>query len=301
MIINNIKEELEKVIASNRILIDEYMKKHTSYKIGGTCDMMIKPANATELIEIIKILRTYKVPYIVLGRGSNVLVSDEGIRGAVIKLGSDFANIKVEQNIVRVESGISLRQLADFCAEKGLAGLEFAHGIPGTLGGAVCMNAGAYGGEMKNVITKVKLLDNNLNIIELSSIEMNFGYRTSVVQKNNYIVLEAEFELENKPTQEILDTMKELMDRRKAKQPLNYPSCGSVFKRPEGYYAGGLIEECGLKGMVYGGAMVSDKHAGFIVNIDSATAKDIMTLIQIVQKCVFDLTGVTLEREVKLL
>ncbi len=300
-IVMEIIQQLEKTIDKNRILINESMKKHTSYNVGGQADIMIKPANVTELIEVIKTFRTNNFPYIVLGRGSNILINDEGIRGAVIKLGSDFANIKVDKNFVRAESGISLRHLADFCANKGLGGLEFAHGIPGTLGGAVCMNAGAYGGEMKQVITKVKLLDNDLNIIELSSKEMDFGYRTSIVQKNNYIVLEAEFELENKPTQEILDTMKELMARRKAKQPLNYPSCGSVFKRPEGYYAGGLIEESGLKGMAYGGAMVSDKHAGFIVNTGTATAKDIITLIQIVQKCVFDLKGVRLEREVKLL
>ncbi len=296
-----IQKQLEKIIDKNRILLNESMKKHTSYKVGGACDIMIKPASVAELIEAIKILRANKSPYIVLGRGSNVLVNDEGIRGAVIKLGTDFANIKVEQNIVKVESGISLRALADFCATQALSGLEFAHGIPGSLGGAVCMNAGAYGGEMKHVINKVKLLDNDLNIIELSNEEMAFGYRTSIVQKNNYIVLEAEFKLANAAQEEILAAMKELMDRRIAKQPLNYPSCGSVFKRPEGNYAGALIEKSGLKGMQYGGARVSSKHAGFIVNSDSASAKDIMTLIQIVQKCVFDITGVKLEREVKLL
>ncbi len=300
-IIEKIKNELEKIIAKDRLLINENMKKYSSFNIGGSVDIMIKIANEKELIATLQVLKTHNLPYMIIGKCSNMIIRDEGIRGAVIQLGQDFSALEIKGNTVKAQSGISLRNLAERCAKKELGNLEFAHGIPGNLGGAITMNAGAYGGEMKDVIKTVRILDKNLNIKELTNEEMGFGYRQSVVQKEDYIVLEASFELETRAKDEIYAKMEDLMARRKAKQPLNYPSCGSVFKRPEGYYAGALIEEAGLKGLRYGGAMVSDKHAGFIVNTGSATSKDVITLIQIVQKCVFDRSKVLLEREVKLI
>ncbi len=295
-------EKLDKIIDKDRILLNEEMKNHTSFKIGGACDLMIKPKSINEITNSIKIFKNENFPYIVLGKGSNILVSDSGIRGAVIKLGDDFSSIDiVEKNIISARSGISLRNLAEFCAENNLGGLEFAHGIPGSLGGATTMNAGAYGGEMKNVIKKVKVLDEDNNIMEIDNQDMEFGYRKSIIQRKNYIVLEVYFELIERAKEEIKAEMDDYMQRRMEKQPLKFPSAGSTFKRPEGYYAGKLIQDCGLKGLTYGNAMVSPKHAGFIVNTGNASQEEVLTLIKMVQKIVYDMQGVELEREVELI
>jgi len=283
------------------VLFDEPMKNHTSFKIGGPADVMIIPSNEEELINAVKLCRDNNIDFYIMGNGSNLLVKDGGMRGAVIKINEGVNNIKVLGNIISCEAGALLTGVSRVAMANTLTGMEFANGIPGTIGGAVTMNAGAYGGEMKDVITKVRALDINNNIVEYRNEEMNFRYRGSKVVDDNLIVLSIELELKPGNYDEIEATMKDLTFKRTSKQPLELPSAGSTFKRPEGHFAGKLIQDSGLQGLRLGGAQVSEKHCGFVVNRDNATCKDVLELISVVQKTVRDKFDVDLETEIKLI
>ena len=283
------------------ILFDEAMKKHTSFKIGGPADVMIIPQTEEQLIEGVKICRDNNIDFYIMGNGSNLLVRDGGIRGVVIKVNDGLDSIEIKDNKIFCQAGASLTAVSRRAYKHSLKGMEFANGIPGTIGGAITMNAGAYGGEMKDIVKKVRVIDRDNNILELTNEEMNFRYRGSRVADEGLIVLGVEIELEHGDYDEIGRTMRELIQRRTSKQPLELPSGGSTFKRPEGHYAGKLIEDAGLKGLIHGGAQVSDKHCGFIVNIDNASCKDVLNLISIVQKTVKDKFGVDLEPEIKII
>lgn len=292
---NSIKE------LNTDLYFNEPMNKHTTFHIGGNADCFCEVKNAGSLKNILLLCKEYSVPYFIIGLGSNLLVSDDGIRGLVIKLGGEFNYITLlEDNSIRCGAGVSLAGLCVFARKKSLSGLEFAWGIPGSVGGAVYMNAGAYDGEIKNVVTCAEYIDNQGNINKYSKDELNFSYRHSVFTDTDNIITDVTFKLEPKPQELIVDRMQELMDRRKSKQPVNHHSAGSIFKRPgDNIYAAALIEECGLKGFSVGGAEVSTKHSGFIVNDHNATAKDVRTLIQHIQKTVFEQKGIELVCEVK--
>lgn len=296
---------MKKTFNSNKkvgkVLIDEPMKNHTSFKIGGPVDIMVIPKNEEQLIEAIKICKDNNIDYYVMGNGSNILVDDEGMSGVVIKISEEFGHVTIEDSIIKAESGALLTVVSKAASRNSYTGLEFASGIPGSIGGAITMNAGAYGGEMKDVVTKVRCLDSNGNIVEYSNEEMNFRYRKSRVEEKGLIVLTVEMKLEKGNRTAIEERMRELTDKRNSKQPLSFPSAGSTFKRPEGYYAGKLIDDSGLRGIRYGGAQVSEKHCGFIVNAENATSKDVRTLIKVVQKVVKDNYGVELEKELKII
>ena len=286
-----------------KLVCDEPMSRHTSFRIGGPAARMAFPANAEQLVVLQGLAETCELRPLVIGNGTNLLVSDAGIDNLVIDT-SEMNTIRMEDDGVTITAyaGVSLARLADFACKQGLTGLEFAHGIPGTLGGAVCMNAGAYGGEMKQVIDSVVLLDPEEGIRVLSCEEMNFGYRHSLLDENpNLIVLSASVKLEKGDPDAIRETMRELMGKRKASQPLEWPSAGSTFKRPEGYFAAALIDQCGLKGFTVGGAQVSEKHAGFVINQGGATCADVLELIRQVQERVLAEKGVRLEPEVKII
>ncbi len=296
---SHIYDEIEKIVSADRILVGEPMKKHTAFKIGGPADLMVLPESIDEIEKIITLMHRLDVECFIMGNGSNLLVSDKGIRGVVVKIGDQFSKAEVERRQIRAQAGVLLSTLAKFAAKNSLAGIEFAGGIPGTLGGAVAMNAGAYGGEIKDVVEEVTLIDGNGKIIIMDKDSMEFGYRHSIVQSRNLIVLEALMVLEKGEPLEIMEKMNGLNQRRSDKQPLTIPSAGSTFRRPEGYYAGKLIQDAGLKGLRHGDAMVSDKHSGFIVNTGNATAEDVLALIKTVRKVVLDKFGVVLETEVK--
>ncbi len=296
-----IYNKLTEAIPGDAVLLDEPMKNYTTIKTGGLADIIVMPQSITEIQSVIKICKENDVPYFVMGKGSNLLVSDKGMRCVVVKLGDKFAKITIDGNDVIAQAGVSLSELSEKIMEKSLKGFEFAGGIPGTLGGATAMNAGAYGGEMKDIIKSVKVLNTEGEIINLSSEELEFGYRTSMIQVKNYIVLEVKMEFEKGNYEEIAKTTKDLMETRKAKQPLHLPSCGSVFKRPAGHFAGKLIEDSGLKGKKIGGAKVSKLHCGFIVNVDNATTNDVLDLIELIQKTVKSKFGIQLETEVKII
>jgi len=299
MKIKDIYEAIEKVVSVDRMLSDEPMKNHTAFKIGGPADLMVLPGSIEEIEKIVKLMDKLETEFFIIGNGSNLLVSDKGIRGIVIKIGDQFSGIDIDGTTINAKSGILLSALSKIAARESLSGIEFAGGIPGTLGGAVAMNAGAYGGEMKDVVKEAVLIDRKGNIIRLEGKDMSFGYRSSIVQDGDLIVLEAVLELERGNQKDIFDKMNGFNARRNEKQPLKVPSAGSTFKRPEGYYAGKLIQDAGLKGLRHGGAMVSDKHSGFIVNTGNASAEDVLALIKTVSKVVFDRFGVVLETEVK--
>lgn len=282
-----------------RGLANENLDKYTSFKIGGPAEFVLFPKDEGGLIECLKILKHDNIPYIILGNGTNVLVSDEGFKGAVIILRNTLNSISIDGNIVTAGAGATLRDVANFILENSLAGFEFAHGIPGTVGGGVIMNAGAYDGELKNVVRSVRLLDNDLNIRTFSNEEMLFGYRKSIAQDKNYIILSAEFELQEGDKALIKEKMDDFWNRRVTKQPLDMPSAGSTFRRPEGYFAGKLIDDSRLRGFRHGNCGISEKHCGFVVNYGGATAKEVKETIEIVQKVVFDNFGVLLKREVK--
>ena len=267
----------------------------------GSADYIAFPQNAEEIKSIITLCRDADMPFVVLGNGSNVLVSDDGIEGVVIKISENMSAVKVDGNEIYAEAGILLSALARTAERESLTGLEFASGIPGTLGGAVVMNAGAYGGEMKDVITKVGYIDSDGNIKEADAGICGFGYRKSIFADSDKIVLYCYMNLEKGDRDEIKSTMAELNQRRRDKQPLHQLSAGSTFKRPEGYFAGKLIEDCGLKGFKIGGAEVSEKHSGFVVNADNASAEDVKKLIAEVQRIVKEKFDVELETEVKFL
>ncbi len=277
------------------------MKDYTSFQVGGPADLLVCPETVEALVACRRILKEENVPVTVIGAGSNLLVSDTGIRGAVLRLSKPFSNITVEGTTLTAEAGVSLARLANEALAHSLTGLEFASGIPGTLGGAVFMNAGAYGGEMKDVVVETTYLDAEGNLCTVSGDAHGFDYRKSIFCGTENIVLSSRLELTQGNPEEIRATMLDLNGRRKDKQPLNFPSAGSTFKRPAGYFAGKLIEDAGLKGFSVGGAQVSEKHAGFVINKGGATASDIYKLMQEVSRIVFEKFGVTLEPEVRML
>lgn len=280
----------------------EPMSKHTSFKIGGNADVYIKVNNLSKLSTILKECQDSDVDYMILGNGSNLLVSDDGIRGVVIRLDGDFRKITLlDDTTIFCGAGATLAYLCKFALNCGLSGLEFAWGIPGTVGGAVFMNAGAYDGEMKDVVHSVSHISPSGEIGRTEKENMNFGYRTSVYRSNNMIITGVTLKLKKGNPDEIRAKMDDYMSRRSTKQPLEYPSAGSVFKRPEGNFAGALIEQCGLKGKTCGGAQVSEKHAGFIINKSNATSKDVRDLIGEIQKTVSEKTGYSLECELIIL
>lgn len=280
----------------------ELLRNHTTFRIGGAAKYFAVPKNEEEIMEAVDFAIVKDLPYYILGKGSNVLFADEGYPGVVIEIGAGMEKVeRIGDTGIRAQAGVSLSALATFAAREGLSGLEFAGGIPGTLGGAVTMNAGAYGGEMKDVIVSAKVMDEEGAVQELSCEELQLGYRTSIVQKKQLVVLEAEFLLKPGTTEEIQNTMKELNAKRREKQPLEYPSAGSTFKRPEGYFAGKLIEDAGLRGYRVGDAQVSEKHCGFVVNRGKATCAEVIQLIEDVQKEVKEQFGVQLEPEVRII
>ena len=293
------KQLFSGLIPDDRIKYDEPLANHTSFNIGGPADILVTVANEDELQKVIDKTTAENVPYFLLGNGSNVLASDDGFRGVIIKLGGDFLEAKVDGTTIKAGAGITLTKLANIAMNAALTGLEFASGIPGTLGGALFMNAGAYGGEMCQIVTKVTLFDpSEKKIINFSNEEMAFGYRRSIIKEKGYIALSCEMELAKSESETIRSAMLELAKKRKEKQPLEYPSAGSTFKRPEGYFAGKLIEDAGLGGFNIGSAEVSEKHKGFVINKGGATAKDVSDLIAHVTKTVKEQAGVTLEPEV---
>jgi UDP-N-acetylenolpyruvoylglucosamine reductase len=280
---------------------DEPMKNHTSFKIGGCADLFVTVGDDRQLSSVVALCNEKKIPLFVLGNGSNLLVSDKGIRGVVLRLSGGFCDIRLnDDGSIHCGAGAQLSKLCAFALEHSLTGLEFAWGIPGSCGGAAFMDAGAYGGEMKDVVVSCEHVD--LRTGECGSFageELDFAYRHSVYSDGGYVVTALNLRLKKGNKEEIKAKMDDLMGRRKDKQPLEYPSAGSVFKRPVGYFAGGLIEQCGLKGAQVGGAMVSPKHAGFIVNVGCATCEDVLGLIASIQKTVREETGVELECEVR--
>lgn len=278
---------------------DESMANHTTFKIGGNAPLYIEVNKPSQLSQIVKLCKEENVEYFILGNGSNLLVSDKGVDYVVICLKGDFKNISLlDNNTLYCGAGASLASLCREAEKNGLSGLEFAWGIPGTVGGAAYMNAGAYGGEMKDVVYSVHHIDKEGNLGTIKSSDLNFSYRHSIYKENGYIIIGITVKLKLDNKNEIRNKMDDFMDRRRSKQPLEYPSAGSVFKRPEGNYAGTLIEQCGLKGKTIGGAQVSVKHAGFIINIGGATCNDVQQLIEHIQSTVKDKTGYILEREI---
>lgn len=278
------------------------MSKITSFKIGGQADVLIKIHTKKILSAFIKKCNQLKIPFVVLGNCSNVLVSDDGIRGIVVKLCGEFNELTLEKNSqIKCGAGVSLAKLCSFAYANSLSGLEFAWGIPGSVGGAVFMNAGAYGGEMKDVLISCEHIDNKGNVGTFNNSELELGYRKSIYSNNFFTIVSLTVELSPGDKKEIKSKMDELMSRRKQKQPLEMPSAGSIFKRPQGNYAGTLIQDCGLKGFQVGGAMVSPKHGNFIVNFNNATCNDVLSLISKIQSTVYEKKGIRLECEVKTL
>ena len=292
-------EQLTLFLDNNKIeyKLNEPMKIHTTFKIGGAADIMITVNSVKELNAVISGCKEQNIPWMILGKGSNLLVSDEGIEGAVIILSGDFKKLCEDGDSITCGAGVTLSKLCSFALEHSLTGLEFAYGIPGSVGGAVYMNAGAYGGETKDVVEEVTFLDENGTVKTFGKDQLHFGYRHSVFKEQNGIILFSKYKLTKGDPAAIKAKMDDVMNRRVTKQPLEYPSAGSVFKRPEGAFAGTLIEQCGLKGRTVGGAQVSEKHAGFIINIGGATCSDVTELVRIIQNTVKDETGYTLERE----
>ena len=280
------------------ILLNEPMSKHTTFRVGGEASCFVRISEAGQLAALMPYLREVEVPYFILGNGSNLLVGDKGYNGVILQIGSKMNGIHVEDTHIRAGAGVLLSQLAKCAQENGLTGLEFASGIPGTLGGSVVMNAGAYGGEMKQVIELVKVMNENGEILEIRGEEMAFGYRTSIIKDRPFIVLEAILNLQHGDQEIIAVKMEELARQRKEKQPLEYASAGSTFKRPEGYFAGKWIMDAGLRGYSIGGARVSEKHCGFVVNTGRASAADVAEVIREVQEKVKDKFEVMLETEV---
>ncbi len=299
--ISKLYETLCKINDTNNVLRDEPMSRHTTFRIGGPAAIFCMPGNAAALSETVRVCREAEVPYSILGNGSNVLVSDEGFDGVVIQLFRNMDTLRVRGNLLEAEAGALLIRIAHLAAKEGLTGLEFASGIPGTLGGALVMNAGAYGGEMKDVVKEAVVMKEDGDLLRLSKEELDFGYRSSIIAKEGYLVLSALLELEKGDPEVIESRMKELKEARIQKQPLEYASAGSTFKRPEGYFAGKLIMDAGLRGYSVGGAQVSEKHCGFVINRGGATAENVLELVRTVQKKVKDQFGVDLELEVRLL
>lgn len=282
------------------ITVDSPMSEHIYFRVGGPADILVTPVNEEQVVNTLKLCREYNVPYFILGNGSNILVKDGGISGVVIKF-NKLNKITTEGNCVTAQSGALLKDVSKAALENNLRGFEFACGIPGSIGGAVFMNAGAYDGEMAHVIKSVRVIDENCNIKNLTKEELELGYRSSIVMKKGYVVIEATVELESGEYASIKDKIDDLTNRRESKQPLEYPSAGSTFKRPEGYFAGKLIQDSGLKGFSIGGAAVSEKHSGFVINKGGATAKDVLDVIAHVQKTVKENFDVELHTEVRII
>ena len=296
-----IKESLINIAGEDNVKIDEDMKKHTTFKAGGKAAFLVTPDSEEKVKELIRFFKENEIANYIIGNGSNLLVRDEGFDGVILEIGSKLSEVVVNENKITAQAGALLSKTANQAYKSGLSGMEFASGIPGSVGGGVAMDAGAYGGELKDIVETVTMCDENGDEITLTVDEMDFSYRHSIVQDKNYIVLSATFSLTQGEPEKILETMNDLNQRRRDKQPLEYPSAGSTFKRPEGYFAGKLIQDAGLKGYSVGGACVSEKHSGFVINKGGATATDIITLIGDVQKIVKEKFGVELEPEVKIL
>ncbi len=292
-------KRLYNIIPEDRVLRDEPMYKHTTFRVGGPALRYVSVNSADEVTSVMNSLKGIGADILVLGHGSNVLVSDSGYDGLVLELGQQFSDVEIDGTTIKARAGIMLGQLAILARDSSLTGLEFAAGIPGTLGGAICMNAGAYGSEMKDVVVSATLYDaDSGRTLELTNEELDLSYRHSIVKDKGYIVLSVRIKLEQADRASIDERMNDLATRRRGKQPLEYPSAGSTFKRPEGFYAGALIQESGLKGYSVGDAQVSLKHAGFIINKGHATAADIYHLIREVREKVYSDSGVMLEPEV---
>ena len=292
--------ELQNVMGGSGIFMEEPMKKHTTFRVGGPADVLVQP-DETALAAILALCRQYHVSYSFIGNGSNLLVGDKGIRGVVIEMTDPMGNIEVDGTKITAQAGAMLSKIANTAASNGLGGMEFAAGIPGSVGGAVVMNAGAYGGEMKDIIERVYVLDENGAQLELDRTALNLGYRHSCIPEKKYIVTKVVLELVPRDEVEIRSKMKDLNEKRAEKQPLQYPSAGSTFKRPEGYFAGKLIMDAGLRGYQVGGAQVSEKHCGFVMNKGDARAADVCQLMRDVSDKVQAQFGVVLEPEVKMI
>lgn len=295
----NLYQELCSIVGEDNVLRDEPMAAHTTFRIGGPADYFVTPSGADEIGRIVGVCRSADIPYYVIGNGSNLLVGDKGYRGVIIQIYKNMNRIEVQDNEIRVQAGALLSKTAAAAYEAGLTGLEFASGIPGTVGGAVRMNAGAYGGEMKQVLKNASVLTPEGRILTLTADEMKMGYRTSIVSRMDYVVLEAVLTLTPGSREEIRGRMEELKEQRVSKQPMEYGSAGSTFKRPEGYFAGKLIQDAGLRGFRVGNAQVSEKHCGFVINRGGATAKEVTELMDEVVRRVEADSGVRLEPEVK--
>lgn len=298
MISEAVIQALGKFVPEENICLQESMASHTTFRIGGLADCFVELENEEQLIKIQKYLRQVGVPFFILGNGSNLLVSDDGYRGVILRIGPKMSRVRVEGCAVIAQAGASMAQIARTALEHGLTGMEFASGIPGTIGGGVVMNAGAYGGELGGIVTQVNVVNADGEVMELDNETMEFGYRTSTIRNHAFTVTEVRLRLEKGDPQQIRARMEELAARRREKQPLEYPSAGSTFKRPDGYYAGQLIMEAGLRGFQCGGARVSDKHCGFVVNTGNATAADVRELIREIQERVREQFHVNLETEV---
>ncbi len=281
-----------------RYVENEPLSKHTSFKIGGEAEMFVTVSNLEQLKAVIKACKDNEVGLFVIGKGSNLLISDSGMKGVVLSLDGEFKEITLKENKITCGAGVNLSRLCTFALSNSLSGLEFAYGIPGSVGGAAYMNAGAYGGEMKDVVTSVTHITSDGEVVTLSKEELDLSYRHSVYKTTDDIILFVTMELKTGESEEIKEKMDDFLNRRKTKQPLEFPSAGSVFKRPQGNFAGTLIEQCGLKGKTIGGAQVSEKHAGFIINIGNATCEDVLNLVKFVQDTVKEQTGYYLEREI---
>ncbi len=298
MISEAVIQALRKFVPEENICLQESMASHTTFRIGGLADCFVQLENTEQLIKIQKYLSQVGVPFFILGNGSNLLVSDAGFRGVILQIGPKMNRVTVEGNVIVAQAGASMAQIARTAMEHELTGMEFASGIPGTIGGGVVMNAGAYGGELSQIVTQVNVVNNEGEIMELDNETMEFGYRTSTIRNNPFTVTEVILRLEKGDRRQIRERMEELAAKRREKQPLEYPSAGSTFKRPAEHYAGQLIMEAGLRGFQCGGAKVSDKHCGFVINTGNATAEDVRKLIREVQARVKDQFNVDLETEV---
>ena len=294
----NVLKKLEEILETNELLLNEPMKKHTTFKVGGTADIFVIP-KVTEIASVVEICKSFGEPVTIIGNGSNLLVGDGGIRGIVLNIGKNMKKIEIEGDTLKIEAGASLAATAAAAAKAGLTGLEFASGIPGTFGGAVVMNAGAYGGEMKDVLVSVSVLDKNGQVKQLSKEELGLSYRHSIIPERGYLILNGVLRLKKGDSKAIKGRMEELREKRIEKQPLEYPSAGSTFKRPDGYFAGKLIMDAGLSGFSVGDAAVSTKHCGFVINKGNATAADICELMDKIVQIVEEKYQVTLEPEVK--
>lgn len=292
---------IKDIVGNDNVFINEKLNKHTTFRVGGPADCLVTPDSAEQVVMLVKECRRNNVPYYIIGNGSNLLVSDEGFRGIIIKIGRNMSNLSIRDNVITAEAGVLLAVIGTYAANLELTGFEFAAGIPGTLGGACVMNAGAYGGELKDVLVSVKAISPDGDIKVFPVEELKMGYRTSIFLNKDYVVLQADIRL-NKGDKAVIEArMQELAGMRRDKQPLEFPNAGSTFKRPEGLFAGKLIEDSGLKGKGVGGACVSEKHAGFIINKGNATAQDVYDTIQYVITTVFADTGVVLEPEIRII